>query len=134
MPPTIVAMNAISTMLTPIVGETVPVRAVSRIAAAAASTPESANADATTVFARIPSTRAMRKSSAAARICVPWVVRRKNSAMAASSASVTPMVIDVELLDHDVAERERAVETRTRSRSSAAASPTSAPRRSAAGS
>ena len=93
MPPTMVAMNAMSTMLTPIAGETVPVRAVSRIAAAPASTPETANADATTVFARIPSTRAMRKSSAAARIWVPWVVRRKNSSMAASSAAVTPTVI-----------------------------------------
>ena len=38
-------MNANSTMLTPIVGETVPVWAVSRIAATAASSPESANAD-----------------------------------------------------------------------------------------
>ena len=93
MPPTIVAMNATSTMLTPIEGETVPVRAVSRIDAAAASTPESANADATTVSARIPSTRAARKSSAAARIWVPGLIRWKKATIAASSARVTPMVI-----------------------------------------
>ena len=55
-------------MLTPIVGETVPVWAVSRMAATAASTPERAKAEATTVLARIPSTRAILKSSAAARI------------------------------------------------------------------
>ena len=92
MPPTMVAMNANSTMLTPIVGETVPVWAVSRIEATAASIPERAKADATTVLARIPSTRAILKSSAAARIWVPRVVLRKNSPTPASRLRVTPMM------------------------------------------
>jgi len=85
-----VAVNATSTMLTPIVGAAVPVCAVSRIAAVPASSPETANADAITVLALIPSTRAIRKSSAAARICVPSVVFRRKRPSATSSARVTP--------------------------------------------
>ena len=116
MPPTIVAMNANSTMLTPIVGETVPVWAVSRMAATAASSPERAKAEATTVLARIPSTRAILKSSAAARIWVPRVVRRKNSPTAASSVERDADDDDVELLDRDLPERERAIQARCEGR------------------
>ncbi len=90
MPPTTVAMKAIRMTLAPIVGDTDPVWAVSRIAAAPASRPESAKATAITVSARIPRTRAIRKSSAAARICVPIVVRRMNNPSATRRPSVTP--------------------------------------------
>ena len=116
MPPTIVAMNANSTMLTPIVGETVPVWAVSRIAATAASSPESAKAEATTVLARIPSTRAILKSSAAARIWVPRVVRRKNSPTHREQRQRDADDDDVELLDRDLPERERAIQARCEGR------------------
>ena len=54
-PPRIVATNATSTALRPIVGVTTPVWATSRIAAAAASTPLIANAVAITRFAFTPS-------------------------------------------------------------------------------
>ena len=69
MPPTTVAMKANQDDVAPIVGGT-----VTRLGGeenrrdAPASRPESAKATAITVSARIPRTRAIRKSSAAARI------------------------------------------------------------------
>ena len=90
MPPTMVAMKAKRTTLTPSVGETVPVCAVRRIAATPASRPESANANAITVSARTPRIRAIRKSSAAARICLPMVVPRRSEPRQSSEPSVTP--------------------------------------------
>ena len=90
MPPTMVAMKAKRTTLTPRVGETVPVCAVRRTAATPASRPESANANAITVSARTPRIRAIRKSSAAARICLPMDVPRRSEPRQSSEASVTP--------------------------------------------
>ena len=58
-----------------------------------ASRPLSANADAITVFALTPRSAAMRKSSAAARICMPMRVRwRKSAERRRAAASVTPTV------------------------------------------
>ena len=63
-------------------GCTTPVCTTIKQETAAARTPLSANAMAITRFARTPSTRAMRKSSAAARICKPSRVDRKNQVSA----------------------------------------------------
>src|SRR5439155_14926985 len=92
MPPSTVATNAYSTGCEPIVGETSPVWATSRYAPIPASRPLIAKAVAITVFALTPRIRAIRKSSAAARIWTPVRVLARKSPSAASSAIVTPTV------------------------------------------
>ena len=59
---------------------------------AAARKPLMAKATAITRLARTPSSRAMRKSSEAARIATPIGVRRRNTARSTSRARVTTIV------------------------------------------
>ena len=79
-------------MPTPIRVATLPDWATTCSATAAASSPEIANAIAITRLASTPTSRAIVKSSAAARICTPIAVRWKNSVRAASKAAVTSSV------------------------------------------
>ena len=71
---------------------------------AAARTPLSAKATAITRFARTPSTRAMRKSSAAARICRPSRVALRNQVRAARSTSADDDRDDLQELQADAGE------------------------------
>ena len=91
-------MNPKSTGVRPIVGVIVPVWPTSRSAAAPASTPLSANATAITRFASTPRGRAVRKSSAAARICMPVGVRREEERERGEQHRVTTIVISVSQL------------------------------------
>ena len=70
-PPITVPTKAMITSCTPMRGCTTPVCTTIRQETAAARTPLSAKAMAITLLARTPNTRAMRKSSAAARMCKP---------------------------------------------------------------
>ena len=93
MPPTTVATKAKSTSGTPILNERVPVCATNSSETTAARKPLMANAVAITRSPRTPSSRAIRKSSDAARIWMPMAVRRRKNTNRTSSPRVTEIVM-----------------------------------------
>ena len=107
MPPSTVAMNATSTGVHADRRLDDPRLLHAGSRGRAASRPLSAKAVAITVFARTPSRRAIRKSSAAARICTPIRVCARNSPSAASSTEGDDDGDDVEVRDREAADRER---------------------------
>ena len=103
-PPTPSRRIPTRTALRPMVGETVPFCATRRKPAQPANKPLTANAPATTRFARTPRSRAIGKSSAAARIWIPRWVRRRKSASETSSTHVSPTVNTSRLRDVEEAD------------------------------
>ncbi len=91
-PPITVPTKAMITNCKPMRGCTTPVCTTIRHDTAAARRPLSAKAIAITLLARTPKTRAMRKSSAAARICKPSRVALRNQVNATKRTMPTTMV------------------------------------------
>ena len=84
-------------------------------AATAARTPETATAAMITVSALTPSSRAVRKSIDAARICRPIDVRFRSSASKPSDTTPAPMATNDHPADVQRPDRDRLVEPRQRS-------------------
>src|SRR5207249_2983254 len=85
-------MKALITSGVPTPESTPGAEAKKRSAATPARSPESANAVTTTTFARTPNRRAVSKSSAAARIATPRIVRRRKTVSRTTAVIVTANV------------------------------------------